>query len=253
MGVLREGRPARNEQARDRVADQGRRARLAGKTRPALRGGRQGYGARAEGAERRGARSAGFSVCSTKRPRTARRTATICPRFRTGRKSERLANEKEVLGFFVSGHPLDKYAEKIKNLSGIIPTAEALERKPPERRWGKESDPAGRNSGRRHDAGISACRRAKREGKLYAMGRLRMRPAKIDLICFARDYERLTEQLKIRGAGLTARHADGRRRLSAQDLRQRDSASRRCPGEAADAACESASAWTAPRTSCSPG
>jgi DNA polymerase III subunit alpha len=30
-------------------------------------------------------------------------------------ESERLANEKEVLGFFVSGHPLDKYAEKLRN------------------------------------------------------------------------------------------------------------------------------------------
>ncbi len=36
-------------------------------------------------------------------------------------EGERLANEKEVLGFFVSGHPLDKYAEKIRNLSGVIP------------------------------------------------------------------------------------------------------------------------------------
>ena len=52
-------------------------------------------------------------------------------------EGERLANEKEVLGFFVSGHPLDKYADKIKNLSGVISTAEALERKPPERRWSK--------------------------------------------------------------------------------------------------------------------
>ena len=28
----------------------------------------------------------------------------------------RLQNEKEVLGFFVSGHPLDKYREKLRNL-----------------------------------------------------------------------------------------------------------------------------------------
>ncbi len=57
-------------------------------------------------------------------------------------EGERLANEKEVLGFFVSGHPLDKYADKIKNLAGVISTADALERKPPERRWGKDADPA---------------------------------------------------------------------------------------------------------------
>src|SRR6202034_3399941 len=57
-------------------------------------------------------------------------------------QGERLANEREVLGFFVSGHPLDKYAEKLRNLSGVISTAEALERKPPEKRWGTQADPA---------------------------------------------------------------------------------------------------------------
>ena len=57
-------------------------------------------------------------------------------------EGERLANEKEVLGFFVSGHPLDKYAEKLRNLTGVISVAEALERKPPEKRWGTQTDPA---------------------------------------------------------------------------------------------------------------
>ena len=31
-------------------------------------------------------------------------------------------SEKEVLGFFVSGHPLDKYAEKMRNLKAVIDT-----------------------------------------------------------------------------------------------------------------------------------
>ena len=64
------------------------------------------------------------------------------PRVPDWEEGVRLANEKEVLGFFVSGHPLDKYAEKLKNLTGVITTAEALERKPPERRWGQPTDPA---------------------------------------------------------------------------------------------------------------
>ena len=67
----------------------------------------------------------GFSACSMKSPRTAK-TATICRRCRTGKRASASPNEKEVLGFFVSGHPLDKYADKIKNLSGVISTAEAL-------------------------------------------------------------------------------------------------------------------------------
>jgi DNA polymerase-3 subunit alpha len=111
-------------------------------------------------------------------------------------EGERLTNEKEVLGFFVSGHPLDKYADKIKNLSGVISTAEALERKPAERRWGKESDPvddvlvAGMMLGLR-------VQKTRREGKLYAQATLEDATGKIDLIAFPQTYEKLAEQLKI--------------------------------------------------------
>ena len=42
----------------------------------------------------------------------------------------RLAQEKEVLGFFVSGHPLDKYRDKLRNLKGVIDTQTACEMKP---------------------------------------------------------------------------------------------------------------------------
>ena len=111
-------------------------------------------------------------------------------------EGDRLINEKEVLGFFVSGHPLDKYAEKIKNLAGVISTAEALERKPPERRWGKDSDPADeiQVAGMMHGLRVQKTRR---DGKLYAQASLEDPTGKIDLIAFPRDYERLSEQLKI--------------------------------------------------------
>src|SRR5579862_1094821 len=46
-------------------------------------------------------------------------------------EKQRLDGEKEVLGFFVSGHPLDKYAEKLRNLTNVVSTAAALEMKPP--------------------------------------------------------------------------------------------------------------------------
>jgi DNA polymerase-3 subunit alpha len=111
-------------------------------------------------------------------------------------ESDRLANEKEVLGFYVSGHPLDKYAEKIRNLSGVISTAEALERKPPERRWGKETDPSDELQVAGLLVGIRV-QKSKRDGKLYAMGSLEDSTGKIELICFARDYEKLQNQLKI--------------------------------------------------------
>ena len=118
------------------------------------------------------------------------------PKVPDWEEGERLANEKEVLGFFVSGHPLDKYADKIKNLAGIISTAEALERKPPERRWGKDADPADeiQVAGIIHGFRVQ---KSKRDGKLYAVGSLEDATGKIELISFARDYERLTEQWKI--------------------------------------------------------
>ncbi len=118
------------------------------------------------------------------------------PKTADWEESERLANEKEVLGFFVSGHPLDKYAEKLRNLPGVITVAEALERKPPERRWGSQNDPADeiQVGGMIHGLRVQ---KSKRDQKLYAQAALEDATGKIDLICFARDYERLQGQLKI--------------------------------------------------------
>jgi len=118
------------------------------------------------------------------------------PRVADWEESDRLANEKEVLGFFVSGHPLDKYAEKLRNLTGVISTAEALERKPPERRWGGQNDPADEIlvAGMIHGLRVQKTRK---DQKLYAQASLEDASGKIDLIAFPRDYERLAENLKI--------------------------------------------------------
>jgi DNA polymerase-3 subunit alpha len=118
------------------------------------------------------------------------------PRVPDWEESERLANEKEVLGFFVSGHPLDKYADKLRNLPGVITVTEALERKPPERAWGRQTDPADDIQVAGTLFGMASPRKSKRDGKLYAMGHLEDATGKIDVICFARDYEHLAEQLK---------------------------------------------------------
>jgi DNA polymerase-3 subunit alpha len=111
-------------------------------------------------------------------------------------ESERLANEKEVLGFFVSGHPLDKYAEKIRNLTGVISTAEALERKPPEKSWGRQADPADEIQVAGIIQGLRV-QKTKRDQKLYAQAALEDATGKIELVCFPRDYERLSGQLKM--------------------------------------------------------
>jgi DNA polymerase III subunit alpha len=118
------------------------------------------------------------------------------PRVADWEEGERLANEKEVLGFFVSGHPLDKYAEKLRNLTGVISTAEALERKPPEKRWGTQSDPADEILVAGMILGLKV-QKSRRDQKLYAQASLEDASGKIELICFSRDYERLQGQLKM--------------------------------------------------------
>ena len=129
-------------------------------------------------------------------PKAGGSQADDLPRVADWEESERLANEKEVLGFFVSGHPLDKYAEKLRNLPVVITVAAALERKPPERRWGQQSDPADeiQVAGIIHGLRVQ---KSKRDQKLYAQAALEDATGKIDLICFSRDYERLAAQLKI--------------------------------------------------------
>jgi DNA polymerase III subunit alpha len=127
---------------------------------------------------------------------TPGRDADDLPRIADWEEGERLANEKEVLGFFVSGHPLDKYAEKLRNLSGVISTAEALERKPPEKRWGAQADPADEIQVAGMILGLKV-QKTKRDQKLYAQGALEDATGKIELVCFPRDYERLAGQLKI--------------------------------------------------------
>jgi DNA polymerase-3 subunit alpha len=118
------------------------------------------------------------------------------PRVADWEEGERLANEKDVLGFFVSGHPLDKYAEKLRNLTGVITTAEALERKPPEKRWGQQADATDDIQVAGMILGLRV-QKSKREQKLYAQAALEDATGKIELICFPRDYERLSGQLKI--------------------------------------------------------
>ncbi len=110
---------------------------------------------------------------------------------------ERLQAEKEVLGFFVSGHPMDKYAEKLRNLN-VVDTATALEMKAPppanRRRGGNESENLIAIAG--VIVGLKAAK-SKRSGEMYAQASLEDTVGKIDIICFPKDYSRLCESLKI--------------------------------------------------------
>jgi DNA polymerase III subunit alpha len=124
------------------------------------------------------------------------RNANDLPSIADWDEHQRLNSEKEVLGFFVSGHPLDKYAEKLRNLSNVVDTATALEMKPaPPPRWGQQRDPGDEISIAGVLVGMRA-QKSKRNDKMYAQGHLEDATGKIEVICFAKDYERLAEQLK---------------------------------------------------------
>jgi len=111
-------------------------------------------------------------------------------------EKDRLAAEKEVLGFYVSGHPLDKYKEKLRNLTNVVSTAAALEMKPPPApKWGQQRSPEDEISIAGVFVGMRAAK-SKRNDKMYAQGHLEDAFGKIEVICFAKDYEKLSEQLK---------------------------------------------------------
>ena len=112
-------------------------------------------------------------------------------------ENQRLQAEKEVLGFFVSGHPLDKYAEKLRNLN-VVDTVTALEMKapPPANRWRGGSEPETQLAIAGVIVGLKVGK-SKRSGEMYAQASLEDTVGKIDIICFPKDYAKLCENLKI--------------------------------------------------------
>jgi DNA polymerase-3 subunit alpha len=109
----------------------------------------------------------------------------------------RLQNEKEVLGFFVSGHPMDKYREKLRNMK-VIDTAAACEMKPEPQtfRRGRNEEPQNEIQIAGVITGLKVAK-SKRSGEMYAQAILEDTVGKIDLIAFPQSYEKLAEKLKI--------------------------------------------------------
>jgi DNA polymerase-3 subunit alpha len=106
---------------------------------------------------------------------------------------ERLQREKDVLGFYISGHPLGKYSEKLRNLPGLVDTQTALEMTPPVT-MGRRDQQA------EHEISIAGIitglRIAKsRKGDQYAQASLEDLTGKIDLICFPEAYKKLHAEL----------------------------------------------------------
>ena len=109
----------------------------------------------------------------------------------------RLQHEKEVLGFFVSGHPMDRYREKLRNLK-VVTTSAACEMKPepPVFRRGGSPEPQNEIQIAGVITGLKVAK-SKRSGEMYAQATLEDTAGKIDLIAFPQSYEKLAERLKI--------------------------------------------------------
>jgi DNA polymerase-3 subunit alpha len=99
---------------------------------------------------------------------------------------QRLGHEKEILGFFITGHPLEKYREKLLDFNALS-TTEVAELK---------------SSTGRDEVSIGGIlkniRVAKsKKGDLYAQGQLEDMNGSVDILCFADSYKRLADKLKL--------------------------------------------------------
>src|ERR1700722_13263043 len=99
----------------------------------------------------------------------------------------RLSAEKEILGFFISGHPLEKYKDKLQDLQALN-TAELCALK---NSTGKDETLA--------TAGIITNLRVQKSkrGEFYAQATLEDMLGSIDMIVFPEAYKRLQEKVKL--------------------------------------------------------
>jgi DNA polymerase III subunit alpha len=98
----------------------------------------------------------------------------------------RLSNEKEILGFFITGHPLDKYREKLEDLRALS-TAELCAMKSS---TGKDEMLT--------TAGIITNLRVlkSKRGDFYAQGALEDLSGSIEMLVFPDAYKKLQERIK---------------------------------------------------------
>jgi DNA polymerase-3 subunit alpha len=100
---------------------------------------------------------------------------------------QRLAAEKEILGFFITGHPLEKYREKLAGLSALgIADVAAMKSS-----TGKDETI--------HTAGIISNVRVlkSKRGDFYAQATLEDMSGSIDMIVFPEAYKRLQDKVKL--------------------------------------------------------
>ena len=114
------------------------------------------------------------------------RTEKPLPNIPDWDEHQRLSAEKEILGFFITGHPLEKYRDKLLDFSAL--TTEEL---------GQLKSSTGRDEVLVGGI-LKAVRVSKsKKGDLYAQGRLEDMNGSVDILCFSESFKRLTEKLKL--------------------------------------------------------
>jgi DNA polymerase-3 subunit alpha len=140
--------------------------------------------------------------------------AVALPQVPDWTDSEKLAGEKELLGFWVSGHPLDRYTDKVTELS---------------------NHHSGTLEGLGKGAEIALCgvltgiaRKRNKEGKPWAAMTVEDRHGSLEAMVFASNYERLANELVEDRAvlirGLALPEESGAVKISVQDLVALDNA-----------------------------
>jgi len=99
----------------------------------------------------------------------------------------RLANEKEILGFFISGHPLEKYRDKLQDLHALSTEEIAALRAS----TGKDENIT--------TAGIITSMRVlkSKRGDFYAQGTLEDMSGSLEMLVFPEAYRKLQEKVKL--------------------------------------------------------
>ncbi|MCU1307082.1 MAG: polymerase alpha subunit, partial [Acidobacteriaceae bacterium] len=99
---------------------------------------------------------------------------------------QRLSAEKEILGFFITGHPMEKYADKLADFNALD-TRAICDMK---QGTGKDEINAG--------GVLTGVRVLKsKKGDLYAQAALEDMTGKVDVLVFPEAYKKLSEKLKL--------------------------------------------------------
>ncbi|MGH9534758.1 MAG: DNA polymerase III subunit alpha [Terriglobales bacterium] len=100
-------------------------------------------------------------------------------------ESQRLAGEKEVLGYYVTGHPLDRHADLLADL-GTVALEDLAARRSPGR---EEFAVAGMVSGLQI--------KRNKKGESWAVAKLEDRTGRAEVLCFAEAFRRLEPVLRV--------------------------------------------------------